>query len=166
MDNNNITAAISEYAKAYETLQHLQETVASIPGGDQKTGCIGEYYSYRYLQHLHPDSLLEYGSHSEKGWDIEIKESGLRVQVKTVSAYSKTRTISPIHKGWDILHIIYLNKSLQPEGIWAITNSDIFGDKSVLKSKKCKLPNNPKTGSSDIPFGKNLINELAEALNS
>ncbi|PCJ33712.1 MAG: hypothetical protein COA75_14880 [Cellvibrionales bacterium] len=164
MDIYNISIAIEGYAKAYKNLEALQKTVASIPKGDQKTGCIGEYYSYRYLQHTNPNSLLAYGSHSEKGWDIEIKSSGLRVQVKTVSAYSKTRTISPIHKGWDILHILYLNTALKPEGFWVVKDTSIFGNKNELKSRKCKKPTNPNTGSKDIPFGTNLVKQLTEII--
>ncbi len=166
MSNDLIKEAIGEYAKAYEKLQLLQEKVPSIPEGDQKTGCIGEYYSYRYLSNIHSSLSLEYGSHSEKGWDIKIVNSGVKVQVKTVSAYSKTRTISPIHRGWDILHIIYLNKALEPEGFWVIADNNIFGSAESLKSKKCKHPDNPNTGSHCIPFGENKISELVSAINA
>jgi len=166
MSDDHIKQAIYEYAKAYEKLQILQENEPSIPEGDQKTGCIGEYYSYRYLSCLHADSDIEYGSHSEKGWDIKVVESGDKVQVKTVSAYSKTRTISPIHLGWDILHLIYLNKALKPEGFWVIVGNEMFGSAEVLKSKKCRLPGNPRTGSTCIPFGENKISDLLSAVNS
>ncbi|MEK2206221.1 hypothetical protein WOB83_08840, partial [Vibrio parahaemolyticus] len=128
-------------------------------------GGIGEFYAYRYLSIAFPDYELTYGSHSEKGWDIHISGVDLKVQVKTVSAYSKTRTISPLHKGWDILHIIYVNKALQPEGFWIIEDNSFFGNKSLLTSKKCRHPSNPNLlGSKDIPFGKNRIDELLQAL--
>ncbi len=166
MSNDMITKAIKEYAKAYEKLQRLQEEEPSFPEGDQKTGCVGEYYSYQYLSSLHPGSKLEYGSHSEKGWDIKISKCGTKVQVKTVSAYSKTRTISPIHRGWDILHLIYLNRALQPEGFWIITDNKIFGASEALKNRRCRLPSNPNTGSADIPFGENRVSELLGAINA
>ncbi|EGQ8804384.1 TPA: hypothetical protein NJ328_003389 [Vibrio parahaemolyticus] len=165
MSYSEITCAIKQYAEAYKRLQELQETEPSIPEGDQKTGSIGEFYSYRYLSIAFPDSQLIYGSHSEKGWDICVSGIELKVQVKTVSAYSKTRTISPLHKGWDVLHIIYVNKALQPEGFWIIEDNSFFGDKSLLTSKKCRHPSNPNLlGSKDIPFGKNRIDELLQAL--
>lgn len=168
MSDKEIIDAIKAYADAYNRLQLLQEATHSIPEGDQKTGCIGEYYAYKYIESLHPESKLKYGSHSEKGWDISIIEnnSERKIQVKTVSAYSKTRTISPIHKGWDELYQIYLNKALYPEGFWVITETNIFGTKEHLNSKKCPLPNNPNTGSKEIPFGNNLISELLRVLNA
>lgn len=164
MSNDLIVDAIKEYAKAYEKLQRLQELEPSIPEGDQKTGCIGEYYSYQYLSAIHPESELEYGSHSEKGWDIKIAETGVKIQVKTVSTYSKTRTISPIQRGWDMLYLIYLNKALEPEGFWIIAGTEMFGSAEVLKSRKCRLPGNPKSGSASIPFGENRVAELLCAI--
>lgn len=164
MSNNLIAEAIEEYAKAYERLQSLQETEPSIPEGDQKTGCIGEYYSYRYLSSLHSKSNLEYGSTVQAGWDIKIVNSGVKVQVKTVSAYSKTKTISPIHRGWDILHLVYLSRALWPEGFWVVTDNQIFGENEFLAGKKCRVPDDPNSGSSGIPFGENKVSELLRAL--
>ena len=166
MSHRDIQKSILKYAEAYDELQELQDTTRWIPGGDQKTGCIGEYYAFTYLCTLFPEDRLSYGSHSEKGWDIEILEPDKqRIQVKTVSAYSKTRTISPIHKGWDELFIIYLNRQLRPEGFWIIQDSAIFGDKEVIASARCRKPSNPDTGSAIIPFGENLIKDLREAIN-
>ncbi|SMN10925.1 hypothetical protein SPBRAN_1100 [uncultured Candidatus Thioglobus sp.] len=127
----------------------------------KKTGSIREYYAYKYLESLHPDATLEYGHTSQKGWDIKVDD--IFVQVKTVSEYSKTRTISTIHKEeWDELHLLYLNKSLYPEGFWIIKKSNIegmFGDKEKLLGKRYPQPNNPNTGSY-LPFGDNKIKDL------
>ena len=165
MSHQDIQSAISEYAQAYDRLQKLQDSMPWIPGGDQKTGCIGEYYAYLYLLSLYDETLLNFGGHSEKGWDIEIaKNPTIRVQVKTVSAFSKTKTISPIHKGWDELHIIYLSKSLVPEGFWVIKDNNIFGTKHEITSAKCKVPGNPRTGSAIIPFGENHVAALRTAV--
>jgi len=167
MSHQDIQSAIAEYAQAYDRLQKLQEEMPWLPGGDQKTGSIGEYYAYLYLLSLYDESCLSYGSHSEKGWDIKVEgESTSYVQVKTVSAFSKTRAISPIHKGWDELYILYLNKSLKPEGFWIIDDRDISGAKESITSAKCQRPNNPVTGSSIIPFGKNHIEQLDAAVDS
>lgn len=168
MSDLEIIAAIEKYARAYAELQRLQDTVDSLPPGDQKTGCIGEYYAYRYLSHRHPDARLTYGSHSEKGWDIAIASgrTETKIQVKTVSAFSRTRTISPIHRGWQELLVIYLNRAFYPEGFWIIADVEIFRSSSKLESRKCPDPINPKTGSRDIPFGTNRVGELLEALNA
>ncbi len=49
MSHNKIKHAIKNYAKAYQALQYWQDNHPAIPGGDQKTGSIGEYYAYLYL---------------------------------------------------------------------------------------------------------------------
>lgn len=165
MPHSNIQNVIRNYADAYAELQKLQDSEPSLPGGDQKTGCIGEYYAYLYLKSLHGESNLQYGGHSEKGWDIEVSTNPpIRVQVKTVSAFSKTRTISPIHKGWDHLFIVYLNKQLFPEGFWIIETNDIFGDSDHLASMKCCHPSKPSTGSSRLPFGENHLSKMLMAI--
>jgi hypothetical protein len=167
MSHQDIQKAISEYAQAYALLQKLQDTMPWIPGGDQKTGCIGEYYAYLYLQSMYGAEILSYGGHSEKGWDIKVDlEATKLIQVKTVSAFSKTRTISPIHKGWDELYIIYLSKSFEPQGFWIIADKTIFGAKEKITSAKCRNPNKERTGSAIIPFGENRIKELLYVIGS
>ena len=168
MSHSEIKKSINNYAKAYSELQHWQDNHPSIPGGDQKTGSIGEYYAYLYLSKTYPNAILNYGRHSEKGWDIEIEEGdvSIKVQVKAVSQYSKTRTISPIHKGWDILYLIYLNRELYPIGFWIVEDNLIFGKKEQLTSRKCPIPGKPNTGSKDIPFSDNLISDFSKAIES
>lgn len=165
MSHQDIQSAISQYAQAYDRLQKLQDSLPWIPGGDQKTGCIGEYYAYLYLLSLYDETQLSFGGHSEKGWDIEIAKNPIvRIQVKTVSAFSKTKTISPIHKGWDELYIIYLSKNFTPEGFWVIKDNDIFGTKNKITSAKCRVPDHPRTGSAIIPFGENKVSVLRAAV--
>ena len=161
----NICTAITSYASAYDVIQGIQENSPLIPEGDQKTGCIGEFFAYLYLLDKHPDAKLVYGGHSEKGWDIEVHlpQKNYRVQIKTVSAYSKTRVISPIHYGWNKLFIIYLNRQFFPQGFWIIDDS-IISKGGILKGRKCRDPQNPATGSPSLPFGENLIRELKEAI--
>jgi hypothetical protein len=168
IDTSQIFAAICMYANAYSRLQDVQEQSALIPKGDQKTGCIGEFYGYLHLQRLHPDATLTYGGHSEKGWDILVTSAShnFRVQIKTVSAYSETRTISPIHHGWDELYVIYLNRSFVPCGFWVIADRTIVADNEVRKGCKCPMPSNPRSGSPSITFGTNRIAELTATLNA
>lgn len=165
MSHTVLRDAIAKYADAYEQLQKLQDTLPWIPGGDQKTGSIGEYYAFVYLLSQFDENQLRFGGHSEKGWDIEILESPVRrIQVKTVSAFSKTRTISPIHRGWDELYILFLSKRLEPEGFWIIQDNGILGDKHRIESAKCQLPGKLGTGSAFIPFGSNRIEDLRRAI--
>jgi hypothetical protein len=107
-----------------------------------------------YLIHTNPGAKLTYGKHSEKGWDIECKtdSTSKRIQIKTVSAFSKTRTISPIHHGWDELFIIFLNRDFAPNGFWIITDKTIVAKGDVRKGCKCRDPNIPGTGSTNLPF--------------
>lgn len=165
MSHSDIQDAISKYAEAYDLLQKLQDNSPWIPGGDQKTGCIGEYYAFVYLLTKYDENLLSFGNHSEKGWDIKVATKPTRkIQVKTVSAFSKTRTISPIHYGWDELYILYLNRRLVPEGFWIIQDNRIFGNKPKIEGAKCQLPGKSHTGSAIIPFGKNLVEKLRLAI--
>ena len=81
-------------------------------------------FIFEYLKRQgHPD--LEFGNHSQKGWDIKypfgLASNGVvLVQVKTVSAFSKTKTISPIHLAPDYceLYLVSLNEDLIPDNIW------------------------------------------------
>ena len=166
MSHARIKEAIQSYSAAYLTMQDLQDTMPWIPGGDQKTGSIGEYYAFVYLMSLYNENHLSFGKHSEKGWDISIStpDHESKVQVKTVSAFSKTRTISPIHKGWDQLFIIYLERTFLPTGFWITNDQSIFGSNEILTSKKCRHPDRAGTGSTIIPWGVNRIAELTTAL--
>lgn len=163
-----IFVAIHSYAIAYSRLENIQMRSQLIPRGDQKTGCIGEFYGYLHLSRLHPDATLTYGTHSEKGWDVHVKSHAhdYRVQIKTVSEYSKTRTISPLHHGWDQLWVIYLDRSFVPRGFWVIADQIVAPGTGPRKGCRCPLPDNPQSGSRDIAFGENRIDELNTTLNS
>jgi len=168
MSAKKIQESIEKYALSYAELQNWQENSDMIPIGDQKTGCIGEFYAYLYLTKKFPNSKISYASHSKKGWDIEIRTNNFkeRVQVKTVSAYSTTRVMSPIHYGWDQLFILYLDKNFKPLGFWIIKDVSIVKEGGVLKSRKCRKPDNLNSGSKDIPFGQNIVQELIDAIDS
>jgi hypothetical protein len=118
---------VKKYAEAYRDFEEIQKTpdfdyVPEI--GDQKTGIIGEAFIYEYLKRQgHPD--LEFGNHSQKGWDIRYPfglapNNVVLVQVKTVSVFSKTRRISPIHLAPDYceLYLVSLDNHLIPDNIW------------------------------------------------
>ena len=166
MSSEDIIKSIGKYAQAYEELQNWQDSSALIPKGDQKTGCIGEFYAYIYLKNKYPVCEIIYGGHSEKGWDIKVKSNNFseRIQVKTVSEYSTTRVISPIHHGWNQLFIIYLDRGFKPQGFWIIDDISIAPQNKVLKNRKCMRPGNNNSGSKDIPFGQNRVAEIISAV--
>jgi len=104
-----IIDGIRVYAEAYAAFQKLQdENPDFLAVGDQKTGVIGEFFGLLYARSIYPSAKVVYAADpSQTGWDLEVSgdDSGrdVKVQVKTVSGYSKTRTITPLFPGWDHL---------------------------------------------------------------
>ena len=113
-----------------------------------------EAFIYEYLSRI-GFSYIQYGSNSEKGWDIQANKNGKKYlfQVKTTSSFSKTRTISPIHPGWDKMFLLFLDRSFIPIGIWLVDNrkikwkKDKNGKKELLQGKKMRKPKKQNTGS-------------------
>lgn len=165
---NEILAAISEYARAYRRLDDIQQSPDSvIPPGDQKTGPIGEFYSYVYLKQTYADCSLTYGNHSQPGWDIRVRRidhPDILIQTKTVSEYNKRRRITPIHHGWDQLLVLYVSRSFQPLGFWIVTDSSIVTPDNSLVGRCCPNPDRPRTGSPTIDFGTNRVSDLLAAV--
>ena len=119
-DFNKFKSIVRHYAKAYSEFEEIQGKMKFLPEkGDQKTGVIGEAYIYEYLSRLGIQGL-EFGTHSEKGWDI--KSSKEKYQVKTVSDYSNSKKVSTIHEDWDFLYFVYLNRNFEPVQILKIKN--------------------------------------------
>jgi len=118
---------VKKYAEAYRDFEEIQKApdFDFVPEtGDQKTGIIGEAFIFEYLKRQgHPG--LEFGNHSQKGWDIKypfglVPNGVVLVQVKTVSAFSKTRKLSPIHFAPEYceLYLVSLNELLIPDNVW------------------------------------------------
>ncbi len=154
-----IRRAIAAYAPVYAALERLQKPGGLLPPGDQKTGCFGEFYGQLYLRARSPNSRITPGGHSKKCWDFRVEEDECEslIQVKTVSQYSKTRVLSPIHEGWHELFIFFLDKDFLPTGFWVIKDST-FTKCSSRRGLKCPEPDG-KRGSREIPFGPNRIEE-------
>lgn len=147
-----IGRAIDVYAKAYIRIEQLQQAEALkgadqlIPIGDQKTGAIGEFYAATYLRAKHPSANVVLKPPNNHQVDIDLIESGetTRVQVKTVSRHSQTRTISPIHGGYHELHLILLDEKLRVVNYW-ITEDVIIG-----QSLRMPDPQRDKPGSAKL----------------
>ena len=139
-----------------------------LPVGDQKTGAIGEFYALLYAKHRYEQAKL--AENSQPRWDIEawdIKAERKLIQVKTVSAFSTTRRISPIHPGFHELWVLFLDRSLQPAGFWRICKPDLpMKGTETLKGKKCPRFDPDGTGSrfqdgSGSEFLRRARNEVA-----
>lgn len=166
---SDVVDVIKEYAEAYSKFECLQKKEDSLlpKHGDQKTGIIGEFYIYQYLQ---GKADLKYANHGSS-WDIEYtddEERKIKIQVKTVlTGFSKTNMISPIKKGWDYLYLLSLGKSFVPNGFWIIKyNDDLFENRDKIQSARIKDPINEQSKGSEIfDFSDNKVDELLEKLN-
>jgi hypothetical protein len=120
--------AIAVYAQAYAAMERLQRREGAIfPVGDQKTGVIAEFYARLYAATHFTNAELIYGTPSEHAWDITVRRAGQsdhKIQVKAVSAHSKTSRVSPIHPGWQELYLMRLDENLLPIGFWVLMAAD------------------------------------------
>jgi hypothetical protein len=157
---NEIRSAIAAYAPTYAALQRLQVQGGLLPPGDQKTGCIGEFYGQLYLMARSPKARIAFGGHSNKCWDFRVEENGREslIQVKTVSQYSTTRLLSPLHHGWQELFVFFLDSDFLPTGFWIVADSS-FVERSPRKGLRCPTPDGKRLGSRAITFGVNRIQD-------
>jgi hypothetical protein len=160
-----ILEAITQYAEAYNQLEDMQTRSDWLPIGDQKTGVIGEFYTKIYLETVYPNAEITFGDTSQQGWDLEVEAvPKFRVQVKTVSEYSNTRRISPIHSGWDRLFLVYLDRKLFPAGFWEITDANIVPAHGALKHRTMPKPDDPSSGSMEFTSREDRLPELLQAI--
>jgi len=163
---------VRKYAEAYTELEGIQKDKAFdfVPEiGDQKTGIIGEAFIFAYLKQKKYTGL-EFGSHSQKGWDIkylsgQAPNNVVLVQVKTVSAFAKTRKFSPIHFAPDYceLYLVSLNKDLIPDNIWKPKGHDkakvktIDGEEVVIGAR---MPKNAQDTASGFTGLENIFDDF------
>jgi hypothetical protein len=163
-----IQKAIAVYAVAYAQLQWWQEYHSQlIPPGDQKTGCIGEFYVYLYLMSKYPGISVTYAPPSNKAWDIAVwlPDRVLHIQTKTFSAYSRTRRLSPVHHGWDELYVVYLSRAFQPIGFWIISDTSIVSAMTPRAGLAGpKIEETAVDQKAHPLFGKNRIDELNQLI--
>ena len=166
---------VKKYAEAYRDFEEIQKApdFDFVPEtGDQKTGIIGEAFIFEYLKRQgHPD--LEFGNHSQKGWDIKYPfglapNNVVLVQVKTVSAFSKTKAISDIHFVPDYceLYLVSLNEDLIPDSIWKPKGYD----KAKIKTRNdekvvngTRMPKDENDTASGFTGLENIFEDFKEA---
>jgi hypothetical protein len=168
---------IQKYAVVYQEFELLQASNNQIlVGGDQKTGVIGEYYAKCYIESLGVKKV-EYAKPGES-FDLKYHsaEGTIKVQVKAVSAHSKTRTIAPLNltkSSFDFLYLISLDKNFIPNGFYINTYEYLKGKAngkdriqgSIMKGTSMKeIVIVEKKGSSIYDFTKNEIKTLLDAI--
>jgi len=122
----------------FESLQDFNPFL--IPKGEQKVNVIGIFYANLYLKYLYsePEFTVEFSEkHETEFFDILIKKTGLdykKIQVKTVTMFSKTRYISTIKNcdKFDELLVVSLDKTLYPRGIWFLEAKEIENTKRII----------------------------------
>ncbi|MCF8465118.1 MAG: hypothetical protein K9G41_09760 [Flavobacteriales bacterium] len=150
--NQDISKLIKDYASVYTRFEKLQEGEnedSELPGGDQKTGVIAEYYAKLYIEQTVGKGQSIGYEQPGAPHDIQYTEEGrkdpVKVQVKAVSAHSKTRTISPIKlkyktgskmaKSFDKLYLISLDENFVPDGFWINDYEEIEQKVLINKTK-------------------------------
>lgn len=177
-----IRKLIKEYAKVYIAFEKLQDTKKQIlPGGDQKTGVIAEYYAKCYIEQIIKGTNVEYAKQGE-AYDISYRDTKgkkMKVQVKGVSEHSKTRIMAPLNleivektglPPFDFLYLIALDLKFKPVGFYINTfkdvneksgpNKRIVGSVMQGKSKEGKY----KDGSKKYDFEKDLVEEMKRVI--
>ena len=168
-------SVVKNYAKAYEQFEKIQKCpdfdfVPEI--GDQKTGVIGEAFIFEFLKRQR-HSGLAFGVFSQKAWDIKYSPKSapnnvIFVQVKTVSAFSKTKRISPIHFAPDYceLYLVSLDKQLIPDNIWkpkGYVQSKIKIQNGGKIVKGARMPNDENDTASGFTGIKNIFADFKKA---
>lgn len=171
-----IKELVVKYAEVYKSFEKLQES-GVLPGGDQKTGVIAEFYAQCYIEHTFQvqAKFAIAGSKHDISYSHDNRE--IKVQVKGVSAHSQTRTIAPLNLEisdneipFDYLYLISLNEDFMPNGFYINTFEDLVkkanGKTKVLGStmKGSSNRSGMKNGSEIYNFSQNKIDLLLEAI--
>lgn len=178
LKSNEINNLIIQYAKVYQQFEDIQNGT-DLPKGDQKTGVIGEYYAHCYYRNQPGVNEVNYAKSGE-AFDLTLTlESGAekRIQVKCVSAHSKTRRIAPINiadeveKPFDELILLDLDKSFKPVAMY-INSFEELKDRVMTTTSQTKRAvgatmkgafgetGKKTSGSSIINWDENRVGEL------
>jgi hypothetical protein len=172
--NKEIEALIRQYAAVYKKFEELQSgDHSALPNGDQKTGVIGEYYAKCYVYKKFGVDA-EYAKSGEC-YDLRFISEGrlIKIQVKSVSAHSKTRIVAPLNlkrvdneKPFDYLYLISLDENFIPDGFY-VNDFDYLEKKANGKdriqgsSMKGKSSTGlVKDGSGIYDFSVNRVDEF------
>lgn len=140
--NKRIDEALNNFGKAYYELKSIIDKCPELfPSSVVSCGTIAEFYSILYLQHTFPAAQVTFGNGSQKGWDIRVAlPNGVSqlYQVKSTSAFSKTRTISKPTRGFDVLVVTELDADFNPAAIYKFEGKSVISQ--LLGSGKLIVP--------------------------
>jgi len=181
---NDIRELIKKYSEVYKEFEKFQFKEDNgkplLAGGDQKTGVIGEYYAKCYIEKYVENVIsVEYAPHGSS-FDILVNlknNTSIKVQVKCVSAHSKTRQIAPLNlkdkngdNSFDQLYLIDLNVDFLPIGFYINSYKQVIerlcGDErdKIPSSIMKEIGKTKKEGSKIYDFTSNKVDELLNAL--
>jgi hypothetical protein len=170
---------IKDYANVYKEFESLQSGASPIfSNGDQKTGVIAEYYAKCHIEknitNLESVNYAETGASHDIDYKLNGSKKTIKVQVKGVSAHSKTRIIAPLNlkklnneNPFDQLYLICLDEDFKLQALYITTYDSIMerlkqqGDKreriysSIMRGNSIK--SGEKNGSVIYGFDDNRI---------
>jgi len=166
---SDIDKALDAYGKGYELLwEQVQKNPEQFPSCSLTTGIIAEYFAKKYLEEKYSDCSVVFGSSTEKAWDIMVRdENGKDVlfQVKSTSRYSKSRSVSPLVKGFDQLIVITLDYDFFPLQAFLFEDSALFFGKTKVKSLTVPcVDDKTRKGSKIFSQANNIHEEFFENL--
>lgn len=171
-----IIQLIQKYSEIYSGFENLQKRKI-LSGGDQKTGVIGEYYVKTYLERKYTGKITECNyANPGQPFDISYKLNKrlYKVQVKTISDHSETRTIAQLNldkRPFDHLYLLSLNNDFKPNRLYICTYDSIKrkldarkDDRTILKGTI--MIGNGKKGSwmYDFDNREDMIEEMRRYL--
>lgn len=149
MNKLSVQEIISAYANVYKEFEKLQVgTNPILTSGDQKTGVIAEYYAKCYVeQFIKNAENIVYGT-TGGSHDIEFKVANktIKIQVKGVSAHSKTRVIAPLNlkdkegnNAFDFLYLIDLDLDFKPRAFHINSYDEIIKNATPVNIKNGRI---------------------------
>lgn len=143
-----IAVLIKQYADVYKEFERFQKGDNSLlAGGDQKTGVIAEYYAKCYIEKTF--NVVAHYANPGECYDLSYQldnEEIIKIQVKGVSAHSKTRIIAPLNlkilndnHPFDFLYLISLDENFIPNAFYIDTFENITNRLEERKDSRTKI---------------------------
>lgn len=167
--HKRIDEALSDYSNAYFSLKSVvDEYPEYFPSSTLSCGTFAEHYCKIYLQHQYPDALVIFGKGSQRGWDVQVTFSdgrSSRYQIKALSAFAKSRTISALTPGFDVLFVVVLDAGFNPTAAYMFDGES--GISQIGRSARLTVPDKrvpSRKGSAIFRNAKDISQEFFEAL--
>lgn len=163
-----VNAALNEYTKGYNSLwEVVNKHDGLFPSGSISSGTIAEFYAKTYLETKFPNCKVEYGSATERAWDIRVSSNNIdiRYQVKSNSLFSKSRRLSKLVKGFDQLIVISMDCSFFPYQAYLFDKvDDLFAKRSNPTLIVPNPDNAQQKGSKEFEQAINIHEEFFDSL--